>query len=255
MDATIECLVCCIFCIFKGIKNWLAAWTNVRTLMSDQRKPACILLSRLLCIIHPDRLTPKSYIINLLAWNSYTVSDVCFVFFSATTIPATQSLKCFPGKNLALVVGGFDILASLLLGSWGFVYTLDPTSTASNLPNPAICTVCFLATDWSWTERLWDGVKIYCNTMRGRTKRQIRHTYETACDFVTNSNLYHVWFSSNNSATILFSFLSNHPIICQWQTSTSKILNFLTHAPPQLYQTLLIQSSCLTLASIHTPLR
>lgn len=183
------------------------------------KKTRLYLLSRLLCIIHPDRLTPKSYIINLLAWNSYTVSDVCFVFFSATTIPATQSLKCFPGKNLALVVGGFDILASLLLGSWGFVYTLDPTSTASNLPNPAICTVCFLATDWSWTERLWDGVKIYCNTMRGRTKRQSRHTYETACDFVTNSNLYHVWFSSNNSATILFSFLSNHPIIiCQWQT-------------------------------------
>ena len=58
---------------------------------------------------------------------------------------ATQSLKCLNGWNLTRVVAGFDIFGPV--GFCGSVYNLAGTSTAENLPNPAIWTDCFFVMD------------------------------------------------------------------------------------------------------------
>jgi hypothetical protein len=66
-----------------------------------------------------------------------------YFFFLSTTTPETQSLKCFFGVNLILVVGGFIILGPFK--SCGLVYSLAATSMDANLPNLGITTVSFLA--------------------------------------------------------------------------------------------------------------
>jgi hypothetical protein len=65
-----------------------------------------------------------------------------YFFFLSTTTPETQSLKCFFGVNLILVVGGFITFGPL--ASCGLVYSLAATSMDVNLPNLDITTVSFL---------------------------------------------------------------------------------------------------------------